>query len=196
MKHAAFLIPFLVIAACGGGKKPTPAQPKEEATEASEPPAEEKAAEPTPEAKPEEPAEPAPPPPPKMWKAKADLAPVKGQKFKPAAITFEQEEGGATKVASEGFEGLKAGTYHLVVHEAADCGKNATKVGKAFAGQTEDLTFKIEKKGPATIAVDEAKVSVGGDTAITGHTLVLTDDKKGKPNKALACGPIAVLDGD
>ena len=130
-----------------------------------------------------------------MWKAKADLAPVKGQKFKPAAITFEQEEGSATKVASEGFEGLKAGTYHLVVHEGSDCGKNATKVGKAFAGQTEDLMFKIEK-GTSTIAVDEAKLEVGGDATITGHTLVLASDKKGKPAKALACGPIAVLDGD
>jgi len=36
-------------------------------------------------------------------------------------------------------------------------------------------------------------VSLDGDGTIIGHTLVLHDDKAGKPGKALACGAIGVV---
>jgi hypothetical protein len=35
-------------------------------------------------------------------------------------------------------------------------------------------------------------LQLDGDGTIVGHTLVLHDDKKGKPGKVLACGPITM----
>jgi hypothetical protein len=185
MKHTTLIIALL--AACGGSKKPAPE------------PAPAPAPDPTPVAAPEptpapEPAPaPAPPPPPKVTKGKADLTPSKGQKFKAATITFAQPEGGPVAVASTGwFEGLKAGTYHLVVHDGADCAKPGAALKAAAPA---DMTFKAEKDS-GNVDVSGLAISITGDTGVAGHTLVLTSDKKGKPGTTLACGPIVALDQD
>jgi Cu/Zn superoxide dismutase len=187
MKHTTILISILAIAACGG-KKPEPkepAEPKEAAAEPA-PAAETKPA----EAEPPPAPEPPPPPTPKTWHAQAQLAPVKGAKLKGATVTFTQQEGGPVSVASTGwFDGIKAGKYHLLVHQNSDCGANATKAGKPISGA--DIPFAAAK-GMDALAVDQvATIQLDGDTAIVGHTLVLHDDKRGKPGKALACGAIA-----
>jgi glucose/arabinose dehydrogenase len=186
MKHT-ILISILAVAACGGGgKKAEPTEPKEPEAADPAPKAESKPA-PDPE-----PAPPPAPPPPKSWKAQAELAPVKGAKIKAATVTFAQEEGGQVTVASTGwFEGIKAGKYHLVVHESADCGTNAAKAGKAMA--SGDVPFAAAKGADSLDVGKVATLQLDGDTTIIGHSLVLTDDKKGKPGKALACGPIAVV---
>ena len=188
MKHTTMLISILVFAACGGGKKPAPKPPEEtkEAEPEPAPVADTKPAEPEPPPAPEPP----PPPPPKTWHAQAQLTPVKGAKLKGATVTFSQQEGQPVSVASTGwFDGIKAGKYHLLVHQNSDCGANATKAGKPIAGA--DIPFAAAK-GMAGLDVAQVNaIQLDGDTAIVGHTLVLHDDKKGKPGKALACGPIA-----
>jgi hypothetical protein len=179
MKHTTILMSIFAIAACGG-KKPAPAQPKDLDAEPA-PMADKKKAAPDPE--------PPPPPPPKSWHAQAALEPVKGVKMKAATVTFAQDEGHPTTVASTGwFDGIKAGKYHLVVHEAAECGPNATKAGKPLAA---DIPFTAAKDTASLDVGQVEAIQLDGDAAIVGHTLVLHDDKKGKPNKALACGPIA-----
>lgn len=184
MKTTMLLMTILAAAACGG-KKSAPEAPKEpEADQAAE-------AQPAPAPAPEAAPEPAPPPPPKTWKASAELTPVKGQKIKAATVTFAQEEGGETTIASTGwFTGIKAGKYHLVVHEAADCGPNATKAGKATEKTVE---FTAAKGTESLDAPKSSTVALGGDDTVIGHTLVLHADKKGKPGAALACGAIAAV---
>jgi hypothetical protein len=181
MKHTTILMSILAIAACGG-KKSAPVQPKDPDSDPA-PMAEKK---PAPEPAPEQPA---PPPPPKSWHAQAELTPVKGAKLKAATVTFSQDEGHPVTVASTGwFDGIKVGKYHLIVHEAAECGPNATKVGKPMPG---DIPFAAAK-GATSLDVGQVEsIQLDGDSAIVGRTLVLHDDKKGKPGKALACGPIA-----
>jgi hypothetical protein len=175
MKHAMISMSILAIAACGG--KPAPAQPKEP--------------EPEPVAQKPEPApEPAPPPPPpKSWHAKADMTPVKGVKIKAATVTFSQQEGQQTVVGSNGwFDGIKSGKYHFVVYEAAECGPNATKVGKPI--ETPDMLL-VAAVGMDSVDVGKVDaIQLDGATAIVGHTLVLADDKNGKPGKVIACGAI------
>ena len=188
MKHTMILMSILAIAACGG-KKPAPAQPTvpEDSDSDSPPPVAETK---KPPLEPAEPPAPPPPPPPKSWHAKADLAPVKGAKIKAATVTFAQEEGQQVAVGSTGwFTGMKAGKYHLVVHEAAACGPNATKAGKPMA--SADIPFTATKGMDSLSVGNVAAIQLDGDGAIVGHTLVLHDDKKGKPGKALACGAIA-----
>ena len=188
MKHTTMLISILVFAACGGGKKPAP-KPPEEAKEAEPEPAPvaDKPAEPEPPPAPEPPP---PPPPPKTWRAQAQLSPVKGAKLKGATVTFSQQEGQPVSVASTGwFDGIKAGKYHLLVHQNSDCGPNATKAGKPIAGA--DIPFAAAKGMDGLDVAQVNAIQLDGDTAIVGHTLVLHDDKKGKPGKALACGTIA-----
>ena len=185
MKNTLTLISLLALAACGG-KKPAPEPPKQPE------PAPEPA--PAPETKPEPAPEPAPPPPPppKSWQAQAELSPVKGAKIKAATVTFMQTEGKPVTIASVGwFDGIKSGKYHLVVHEAAACGPNATKAGKPGA----DIEFVAAKGMDALDIGPSSAVQLDGDTTIVGHTLVLHDDKKGKPGKPLACGPIAGGEG-
>lgn len=186
MKHTTILISILAIAACGG-KKPAPKEPEPKEAEAEPPPpAETKPAEPEPAPAPEPP----PPPPPKTWHAQAQLTPVKGARLKGATVTFSQQEGQPVSVASTGwFDGIKAGKYHLLVHQNSECGANASKAGKPIAGA--DIPFAAAK-GMDALSVDSvASIQLDGDTAIVGHVLVLHDDKRGKPGKALACGPIA-----
>jgi hypothetical protein len=175
MKHTMISMSILAIAACGGQSAPPPKEPEP-------PPVVEKAPEPAPE--------PAPaPPPPKTLRARAELAPVKGVKIKAATVTFAQKEGEQTNVGSKGwFDGIRSGKYHLVVHEAADCGPNATKVGKPTA--TADMPL-VAAVGMDSVDIGKIDgVALDGDGAIVGHTLVLHDDKAGKPGKALACGAI------
>jgi hypothetical protein len=181
MKHSTILISLLAVAACGG-KKSAPAEPQEpEPTAEAPPPA------------PEPPPEPEPPPPPKSWHAQAELSPVRGAKISGATVTFAQTEGKPVTVGSTGwFEGIKSGKYHLVVHEAAACGPNATKVGKAGGG---DIEFVATKGMDAIDVAPIDAIQLDGDGTIVGRTLVLYDDKKGKPGKALACGPISAAEG-
>ncbi|MGE5181482.1 MAG: superoxide dismutase family protein [Acidobacteriota bacterium] len=187
---------FLVLAACGGGKKSNTTTPSTGAAmdkkdEPAEPAEAEKPAEPA------KPAEPEKPPAPKMFHAKASLTPVKGAKVKAATITFEEEEGKpATVTSSASLEGLKAGKYHLTVHDAKDCGPNATKAGKPFApAASADVAVEAKKDG-AKVDASDVDVKLNGDDSIVGHVLVLSADKKGKPGKALACGPITASDDE
>lgn len=188
MKIYASLVALLFVAACGGKSKPKP-EPKplvpDETGEDVEPQEDTEAEEETP---PE-------PPPPQVWHAKADLAAVKGSKMKPATVTFTQTEGDNTGVSAE-LDGLKAGAYHLVIHEAAACGKNATKAGAIWeTTASEKIDMSASKGSPVT--VDEAlEVMLDGENTIVGHTLVLHADKKGKPGKAVACGSIVSDESD
>ena len=178
MKHTMISMSVLAIAACGG--KPAPEQPKE--PDPVPTPVAEKQPEPPPPA-------PEPPPPPKSWHAKADMTPLKGVKIKAATVTFSQDEGQQVIVGSKGwFDGIRSGSYHFVIHEAADCGPNATKVGKPIAGPDMVLVAAVGMDSVDIGKVDAIKLD--GDGAIVGHTLVLTDDKKGKPGKPIACGAI------
>ena len=184
MKHLTLM--FAVLAACGGSKKqaappPAPA-PDPTPVAAAEPP--------LPPAPPPAPAPP-PPPPPKVTKGKADLTPSKGQKFKAATIAFAQPEGGTVEATSVGwFDGLKAGTYHLVVHDGGDCAKPGAVFKPAAAA---DMTFTAAKDS-SNIDTSGLAINITGDGGVTGHVLVLTSDKKGKPGATLACGPIVALD--
>lgn len=179
------LIASLFAVGCGGGKKPAPVEPQPEP--APEPVA--VAPEPAPAPAPEPP--PPPPPPPKVWSAKAELTPVKGQKAKFAAVAFQQEEGKPASVSSEAFEGLAAGKYLLVVHESAECGPNASKAGKAWADAGAELTLEVGKDKKGTLAAGEVAFALDGEKSVVGKTLVVHANKKGKPGAALACGPIA-----
>jgi hypothetical protein len=178
---ALIVVPFVVVAACGGSK-PKPAPP------APPPPAEAAAPKEAP-AEAEPPAPPAPPPA-KMFKAKAALTPVKGSKLAATTVSFAQEEGKDTQVSSEGgVSGLAKGMYHLVVHASAACGANATKAGAAIKDAPGvDVTVGADKKG--TVDASDVKLALDGDGSIVGKTLVLHADAKGKPGKAIACGPI------
>jgi Cu/Zn superoxide dismutase len=189
MKHPTILISILAIAACGGNKPP-PAEPKEpDPAPAAPAPAPEAKPAPEPEPAPA-PEPPAPPPAPKTLYAQASLLPVKGAKIKGTTVTFTQEGDQPVAVASNGwFDGLKPGKYHLVVHEAADCGPNATKAGKPMA--TADVPFTAAKGMDALSIAQAATIQLQGDAAVIGHALVLHADAKGKPGKALACGAIA-----
>jgi hypothetical protein len=183
MKHSTILISLLAVAACGG-KKSAPAEPEEPAP----PPAAEVDPEPPP------PPEPEPPPPPKTWHAQADLTPVKGAKIKGATVTFAQTEGKPVTIGSTGwFEGIKSGKYHLVIHEAAECGPNATKAGKPGGGEFEF----VATKGMDALDIEPVDtIQLDGDATIVGRTLLLYDDKKGKRGKVLACGSISATEGD
>jgi hypothetical protein len=180
MKHTQFinslalLLSLVVLVACGG-KKSEPAEPQP--APAPAPPAPEPAPEPAPP----------PPPPPKSWNAEAELTPVRGAKIKGTTITFAQTEGHATAVGSKSwFEGIKSAPYHLVIHDGPACGPNGTKAGKPGT----DIPF-VATAGMDRLDVGEIEsIQLDGDGAIVGRTLVLHDDKKGKPGKVLACGPI------
>jgi Cu/Zn superoxide dismutase len=138
------------------------------------------------------------PPPPQRWTARAALAPVKGAKVKARVVTFTQVEGSGTAVTGDdAFDGLKAGTYHLVVHESPECGKNASKVGAMLAATSEvALKLFVEKGQPASLEEIDVELMLAGKDSIVGHSLVLHEDKKGKAGKALACGSIIADESD
>jgi Cu/Zn superoxide dismutase len=182
MKRNVLVVASLFAAACGGKAKPPKAAPPP-----PPPPAEEAAA---PAATPE--PEPPKPEPPKEWHAKAELTPVKGAKMKAIAVSLSQTAGESLQLSSEApLEGLKVGKYHLVIHEAADCGPNATKAGAAWPDAVE---FDVAKGKAAALQQSDRALSLDGEKSVVGHTLVLHDDKKGKPGKALACGAITSAD--
>ena len=163
---------FLI--SCGGDKK--------EAKAPVAPPPE-----PVAKAEPEPP--PPPPAPPKTFSAKAALTPVKGAKIAAVTVSFAQTEGASTKVTTE-IEGLKPGKYHFVIHEAAECGPNATKVGAVWpGGASAPLAINVIK-GALGELDESVALPIDGDASIVGHTLVLHEDKKGAPGKAVACGTI------
>jgi Cu/Zn superoxide dismutase len=93
--------------------------------------------------------------------------------------------------------GLKPGMYHLVVHESGDCGKNATRAGAVFAAASDvALKLDVAKGAPASLEELDVALMLDGDDSIVGHTLVLHEDKKGKPGKAIACGTIVAEGSD
>lgn len=163
----------LALISCGGGKK--------ESKQPVAPP-------PEPVVKAEPEPEPPPPPPPKKFSAKAALTPVKGAKIAAVTVSFAQE-GESTKVTTE-IEGLKAGKYHLVIHENAECGPNATKVGAVWPGGANAPLSMNVVKGAIGEIDESVALPIDGDASIVGHTLVLHEDKKGAPGKAVACGTI------
>lgn len=163
----------LLLISCGGDKKESKAP-------VAPPP------EPVAKAEPEP-----PPPPPKKFSAKAALTPVKGAKIAAVTVSFAQTEGEPTKVTTE-IEGLKAGKYHFVIHDGAECGPNATKVGPVWAGGANaPLGFNV-LKGAIGELDESVALPLDGDASIVGHTMVLHEDKKGAPGKAVACGTIDV----
>jgi hypothetical protein len=168
----------VTLVACGGGKK-----------QVEEPPAAAAMVKPESEPKPEVSAPPAEPAVARNHGAKAALEPVKGAKQPPGTVTFTQSND-ATSVVSD-FQGLKAGKYHLVIHDSNECGPNATKVGAPWKG-AEGVKLSFSVGGDNLGNLDEANVALklDGVAPITGQTLVLYDDKKGQPGKALACGTI------
>jgi len=178
----------LGLAACGGksNKPKGPPPPDPLLSEEDEPPGEVE-----PEAEPE-------PPPPQRWTARAELAPVKGAKVKARVVTFTQVEGGGTAVTTDAaFDGLKAGTYQLVVHESPECGKNASRAGAMLAATSEVvLKLTVEKGQPASFEDLDVGLMLDGKDSIVGHSLVLHEDKKGKAGKALACGSIIADEAD
>jgi hypothetical protein len=104
-------------------------------------------------------------------------------------VTFTQEGDQAVAIGSNGwFDGIKPGKYHLVVHEGADCGPNATKAGKPMGAA--DVLFPADKGMDALSLPQVTQIKLQGDGAAIGHTLVLHADAKGKPGKAMACGAI------
>ncbi|HVK87642.1 MAG TPA: hypothetical protein VM513_26170 [Kofleriaceae bacterium] len=147
--------------------------------------------EPAPRAEP--PAQPPPPPPPKQWLAKAALTPVKGAKLKPTLVSFAQREGQETTVEADSFDGAKPGTYWLIIHAGDSCGPNATKAGAAWE-LGAPLKIVIAKDLSGGLETGVAPFDLDGDDGATGRTLVLHEDKKGKPGKAVACGAIEAVD--
>src|SRR5688572_17890227 len=169
------------LVACGGGgpKKVEEPPPVVQPPKQEEPPP------------PEAPAEPAVP---KSYSAKAAMEPVKGAKQPAATVSFSQDEGQDAKVTSD-FSGLKNGTYHLVIHDGSECGPNATKAGPPWkGGEAVKMMFKVGGDNPGNFD-DSVKLMLSGVAPIVGQTLVLHDDKKGAPGKALACGTIDAVGG-
>lgn len=189
MKISALIVTCLFAAACGGGKKPTrPYAPPESPDDGEivEPREDDEEEEPEP-----------PPPPPQQWFAKAQLAPVKGSNMKPTVVSFSQTEGEAASVMSDtSFDGLKPGTYHLVIHESGECGKNATKAGAAWDVAPTALDITVAKGTPGSIDESGLDLMLEGESTIVGHALVLHADKKGKAAKAVACGVIVAQESE
>jgi hypothetical protein len=185
MKNPLMIALTMAVASCGGSaKQPTEPVPDDLDDGRVEPIEDEEPV-----------AEPEPPPPlPQQWHAYVELAPVKGAKMKPAVLRFSQVEGESASVASDApFDGLKAGTYHLVFHEGGDCGKNATKAGAPWAEMAEALPALVIAKGkPAALDASDLSLMLDGEQTVVGHALVLHADKKGKPAKAVACGVVFV----
>ncbi len=73
--------------------------------------------------------------------------------------------------------------------------KNATKIGPAFGPAAEVALAVAVAKGKAGELDTMVELSLDGEDAIVGRTLVVHADKKGKPGAVVACGPI-VLDAD
>jgi hypothetical protein len=167
----------LSLVACGGGSAPkkAPVEPVKPVVR-------------------EEPPPPAPPPErePVILHAKAEMAPTKGSKLEPFVVGFMQREGDNALVLADLPVGVKAGTYHYVIHDGADC----AKPGAPWA-ETKDVMLKLVVLPDLTGALENTELAVhlDGEQALVEHTLVLHEDKRGKPGKAVACGTIKASDG-
>ena len=167
----------LGLVACGGASAPkqAPVEPvKPVVTEDAPPPA------PPPEKEPT------------ILHAKAEMTPAKGSKLEPFVIAFMQREGDNALVLADLPVGVKAGTYHYVIHDGADC----AKPGPPWA-ETKDVSLKLVVLADLTGALENTELAahLDGEKALVEHTLVLHEDKKGKPGKAVACGTIKPSDG-
>jgi len=131
-----------------------------------------------------------------MLYAKAALAPNNGMKLKPFKVSFRsQETVGNANVFADSIDGLEPGTYHLVIHEGENCGNNAVKAGPPWAGTSNvDIRIVIGGDLSSGLKVNQARIVLVGDAAIIGHTLVLHQNRGGKPGNAIACGPIVQTD--
>jgi hypothetical protein len=191
VKIQLMTITSLCLAACGGSgsRSVEPAATEVDDDELGE------RYEPTSDIEPEEPPV---PPPPQHFAARAELVAVKGTKMKPAAVAFFQTEGEAAQVQSDSpFEGLKPGTYHLVIHEGEDCGKNAAGAGPAWSVAADvALQITVTKKAAGSLEEATVELMLEGEDTIIGRTLVLHADKKGSPGKAVACGLITTAEPD
>ena len=200
MTHKLVPVLFLAVVACSK-RDSTPVampqpQPEQEPMASAMPtPAPEPAAEPTP-APATDPVVPPTTPPAKMFAAQVELAPLKGQKLKAVTIKFQQEEGKPASASAESaLEGMKAGKYHLVIHEAAECGTDGKKAGKIWdATASAPITVEIKKDQPNTIEASDVAFNLDGDQSITNRTLVMHEDKAGKPGKAIACGVVTKIE--
>ena len=190
MKSITWIFATSLVVGCAGKKK-EPVQPVPEPQPTAEAEGQKPADPPTTPPAPTPEPTPPPPPAPTVFKAKADMAPVKGVKIKPQTITLQQEQGKGSTVTGGWFEGLKKAKYHFVVHEKGDCAANATKVGPAFAGAGESKVTMDASKDQTNIDHSGLSWPLEGDTSVVGKALVLHEDKKGKPGKAVACGVIA-----
>ncbi|HSD88554.1 MAG TPA: hypothetical protein VLB44_13595 [Kofleriaceae bacterium] len=169
-----FVITLLV--GCGSSPPPKPPPPRPKSVETEKAPA------------------PAPPPAekePVIYHAKAAMTPTKASRLEPFTIGFMQHEGDNALVLADLPVGVKAGTYHYLIHEGAECGPDGTKVGPVWR-ETKDVDLKLVVLKDLTGALDNSELAahLEGEQAIVKHTLVLHDDKKGKPGKPLACGTI------
>jgi hypothetical protein len=167
-----FLCVVLGLVACGGSapkKAPVKSGPVAKETPNPQPPA--------------PPAEKQP----VIHHAKASMAPTAGSKLEPFVVGFMQHEGDNALVMADLPVGVKPGTYHYVIHDGVDC----AKPGPAWR-VTKDVDLKLVVLKDLTGALDNTELAahLDGEQTIMQHTLVLHDDRKGKPGKALACGTI------
>ncbi|MBA3394376.1 MAG: hypothetical protein H0T89_17150 [Deltaproteobacteria bacterium] len=177
---AVVLLSFAV--ACGGGGAKT------EATAAKKAPPPDEDSEPEERQAEEKPASS------KTTYAKAALTPVKGTKLKPTLVSFTQRDDEDASVEVDAFNGIKPGTYWLVVHDGTACGVNASKAGPVWPGLVDNMRVVIGRDLTGGLEATEVKLPLDADAGAIGHVLVLHDDKKGKPGKALACGVIEEVD--
>lgn len=169
-----------ILIACGGSKKPVA---EETPPVAETKPVEKQEAEAPPPA-----AEPAVP---KTKGAKAALTPLKGAKQPPGTVTFAQGDAEETTNITSDFEGLRPGTYHLVIHDGSECGDNGDKAGGPWKGaESISLAFKVGRGQPGNLDESGVKLMLSGVAPIVGQTIMLHEDKKGQPGKAIACGTI------
>lgn len=123
--------------------------------------------------------------------AKAALTPLKGAKQPPATVTFAQGDEESTTNITSDFQGLRPGTYHLVIHDGSECGDNGEKAGGPWKGaEGISLTFKVGRDQAGNLDENGVKLMLSGVAPIVGQTIMLHEDKKGQPGKAIACGTI------
>ena len=167
----------LTVAACGGGSAPkkAPVEPVKPVVQ-------------------EEAPLPAPPPEkePVVLHAKAEMTATKGSKLEPFVVGFMQREGDNALVLADLPVGVKPGKYLYVIHDGADC----AKPGGPWA-ETKDVVLELVVQKDLTGALENTELAahLDGEKALVEHTLVLHEDKKGKPGKAVACGTIKASDG-
>jgi Cu/Zn superoxide dismutase len=178
MRTIALLV---IVVACGGSKKPV----------ADETPPVAATPKPVERQEPEDPTFDNGPEAPKTTGAKAALAPLKGAKQPPGTVTFAQGDEASTTNITSDFEGLRPGTYHLVIHDGSECGDNGDKAGGPWKGaEGISLKFKVGRDQAGNLDESGVKLMLSGVAPIVGQTIMLHEDKKGQPGKAIACGTI------